>query len=230
MDLAPGREIPDHHPDRRQCARISAVLSKDACLTGAGTCFAAGVFAAYVALGFGLLKAVKMVSVSSGVAAGLAVDVGLFALALGVLSLRDCLAWRKNRNPGNIKLKLPEGLRVRVRALLSRKLRGRNLGGVALLLGMGIALLEAASTGEIYLPTLMCISRDSTCAGLALGYLVLYGLMFVAPLLAVFALAYTGVTHHAMAAFTARHVALSKALLAAVFSGLGLLLLWSACP
>ena len=54
---------------------------------------------------------------------------------------------------------------------------------------------------------------------------MLYNLMFVAPLVVVFILAYIGVKSDRLAEFSQRNLVLTKTLLTCLFIGLGLLML-----
>jgi predicted transporter len=55
---------------------------------------------------------------------------------------------------------------------------------------------------------------------------VLYNLMFIAPLSVIFIFALTGVTSADFSRFLKKHMLLVKALMALLFFGLGIFLLW----
>jgi len=190
-----------------------------------GLCFAAAVFVTYLALGLGAFKAIKIASVSSGVSRGLSVVVGCFALVLGGYSFRDFAIYRRTGKAADMKVKLPERIRLRVRKMVSKGMRGRRLVLGALGLGVVIPLLESVCTGQVYLPTITYVSRDAGLAPKAMGLLILYNLMFIVPLLVVFGLAWFGVTSERLAAFSRRHVGVSKLFLGLVFLGMGAVLI-----
>ena len=87
-------------------------------------------------------------------------------------------------------------------------------------------MLESVCTGQMYLPTLVFMSREG--GGLrAWGLLLLYNVLFVVPLFAVFLLGASGVRSQRLADWTRRNVVPAKLLLAAVFLVLAALLLFN---
>lgn len=107
-------------------------------------------------------------------------------------------------------------------------MRTRRLVLAAFAVGIVISLLESVCTGQVYLPTIVYVLKDRGLAARPLACLVLYNLMFIMPLLAVFGLVFAGMTSTRLLTFSKRHLALSKTLLALLFLGLGLLLLTAA--
>jgi len=185
-----------------------------------GLCFALAVFVAYFALGLGALKAVKVFSVNSGVAKGLTWAVAALTLVFAGLSFADFFRYRQSGDGEDMALKLPGRIRRRIRSFMSRQMHTRNLVVGALIAGVVVSLLEAVCTGQVYVPTIMCVARDPDLAARAVGYLALYNGMFIAPLLVVFAVAYFGVGSERLAAFSRRNVGVAKLLLGFVFLGL----------
>lgn len=96
----------------------------------------------------------------------------------------------------------------------------------ALITGFIVSLLEAICTGQVYLPTITFILKITPLRLQAWGYLVLYNLMFIAPLAAIFLFALWGATSRDFAKFMQRHIGLIKILMAVLFFGLGVFLLW----
>lgn len=190
-----------------------------------GICFAAAVFLTYLVLGFGALKAVKVASVDLGIARGITWAVAGVTLAFAGYSFYDFYKYRRSGKGEDLSLKLPDRIRNRVRTVISRQMRTRNLVIGALLLGVVVSLLEAMCTGQVYLPTLMCLAQDRDLAPKAVGYLLLYNAMFIFPLLGVFALAFCGVTSERLAEASRKHVGTVKLLLGVVFLGLAAMLL-----
>jgi cytochrome c biogenesis protein CcdA len=190
-----------------------------------GLCFAAAVFVTYFALGLGILKTIKVISVNAGIAKCLTLGVAGMTLVFAGYSFLDWYRYRRSGKSGDITLKLPDKIRNKVRTIISRQMRTRNLVIGALVLGVVVSLLEAVCTGQVYVPTIMAVWRDPELAGRAVAYLGLYSGMFIAPLLGVFAIAMYGVSSDRMAAFSRKHVGLSKLLLGVLFLGLAVILL-----
>ena len=85
-------------------------------------------------------------------------------------------------------------------------------------------MLESVCTGQLYLPVLVWLSRES--GGMrAWMLLLLYNVAFVLPLLVVFLLAAYGVHNQRLSDWSRRHVVPAKLVLAAVFLILAFLLL-----
>jgi cytochrome c biogenesis protein CcdA len=189
-----------------------------------GLAFCVASFVTYFLIGFGLLSALRRLE-------GLAVlrfivEWGTVAalMILGALSLLD--AWRYGRTGDavSVRLQLPAGVKRRIRVFAHKRWGGAAVFGTGLLCGAGVTLLESVCTGQMYLPTLVFMSREG--GGLrAWGMLLLYNVLFVVPLFAVFMLGAFGVRSQRLAELTRRNVVPSKILLAVVFFALAAFLL-----
>ena len=96
----------------------------------------------------------------------------------------------------------------------------------ALVTGFLVSLLEAVCTGQVYLPTISFVLKSTTLKLAALGYLLLYNIMFIAPLIVIFVLALLGTTSQQFWGFLKKHLGLIKILMVILFFGLGIYLLW----
>ncbi|MFW5733375.1 MAG: cytochrome c biogenesis protein [Planctomycetota bacterium] len=197
-----------------------------------GVGFTAAVFGTYLTLGlsaFWLLEAVKAFSVGSGVATGLTVGVGVFTLALAGWSLVDYARYvRGGRDAKKMTLGLPRGLRLRVNRVIRRGLGTRGLLVGSVTVGAVVALLESLCTGQVYLPTIVFVSRVPEMRPAAWSYLVLYNVMFIVPLVAVLAVAYLGVGSQRLGELLRRNLGALKLAMAALFMLLGVLVLMTA--
>jgi phosphoglycerol transferase MdoB-like AlkP superfamily enzyme len=90
---------------------------------------------------------------------------------------------------------------------------------------MAVSILEAVCTGQVYLPTIAFVLKVSHLKAQALAYLVIYNIMFIIPLIAVFLFALLGVTSQQFSKFMRTHMITIKLLLAGLFFGLGIILL-----
>jgi len=75
----------------------------------------------------------------------------------------------------------------------------------------------------VYLPTIVFMTRTPGMQAAAIGYLLLYNVMFVVPLLAILAMTYFGVRSETLGHILRKRLALAKIGMAALFAGLGLL-------
>ncbi len=199
--------------------------SRDLLRVGAGFCGA--VFATYGLLGFGLLNAVRLFPplVLSG-----RVFRGLMAAALAgfsLLSFRDAWAFGRSGRPDALVLRLPGPVLARIHAVLRRSASGSRLLLGSAAAGGLVTLLESVCTGQLYVPTLVYLSRQAESRSEALGLLALYNAMFLAPHAVVFAAAYRGLTHARLLAWSRGHVVWSKLALGAVFAALAALMIWA---
>ncbi len=189
-----------------------------------GTLFSLAVFVTYLLLGIGALKFIKIISVQSGITKGINICMASFCLLIGVISLIDVIRFRSNKRPGDFSLKIPKGVRRIINRQINTKMRKSHLWFWALFLGVTVSLLESLCTGQVYLPTIAIMVKRGSVE--ALGLLVFYNLMFILPLLAVFGLAFAGVSSKQVTDFFNRNLLLSKILMTSLFFFLGIYLLY----
>ena len=193
-----------------------------------GIAFTLGVFLAYLVIGLGFYKVLDLLGNALNVIAKwVYVFTALLCLVLAVLSFRD-VGKAKSGNLEDMQLKLPEGMRKRINAII-RKGRGANRYAIgAFFSGMLISLLELACTGQVYLPTIIFVSSVPELRLQAIFYLIMYNLLFILPLVVVFILAYFGTTSKDLTRFLQKHTPAVKIGLGIVFAALGAWLLYSA--
>jgi cytochrome c biogenesis protein CcdA len=78
----------------------------------------------------------------------------------------------------------------------------------------------------VYLPTIAFVLKASPLKLQALGYLLLYNIMFIVPLIVIFVLALMGTTSSQFSAFLKKHLGLIKIFMAVLFFSLGIFLIW----
>jgi cytochrome c biogenesis protein CcdA/HEAT repeat protein/glutaredoxin len=179
-----------------------------------GVAFVVGVFLAYFILGLGLVEIVARISLLRGAGKVINGALGVFALGIMVVSLRDgflCLQGRL----ADTSLQLPGFLKTRIFEVIRTGARHSRFVLAAFVSGVVISFLELACTGQVYAPTILYMLKAGRAA--AWSYLLLYNLAFVLPLVTVFLLAYAGVRSPALIQFQTRHAALVKFATAALF-------------
>jgi cytochrome c biogenesis protein CcdA len=192
-----------------------------------GLFFSISVFLTYMVLGFGILRAIKVFSVDQGIAWYLTLGMAVATFILAAYSFIDFVRYRKTGSAKDISLKLPHKIRLIINRLISTRMRKGHLVLGAIALGFVISLLEALCTGQVYLPTIMYVLQGETMMIRAMMYLVLYNVMFIVPLLVVFAMTYYGVSSETISGFFTRNIGLSKLIMSIVFLLLGLVLIFS---
>ncbi|MBR6585989.1 MAG: DUF1573 domain-containing protein [Kiritimatiellae bacterium] len=189
-----------------------------------GVAFCVGSYLTYMAMGLGLLKAIKALDSLRVVydVVMLVLAASLFVLAF--LSFRDAFRYRRERTPKAITLQLPDKVKRLIRAVAEASWSGPAVVVASLGCGFLVTLLDSLCTGQIYVPVLALISREPG-AWRSFALLALYNLAFIAPLVAVFVLAAKGADSERMSRWSKRNVFPSKLGLGMIFAVLGILLL-----
>lgn len=190
-----------------------------------GIGFTSAVFVTYLLLGFAFFRAIKVFSVSHGISTGLAYGVATLTFVLAVWSLVDFIRYVRTRDVKKVTLGLPKSIKARIHKVIRVGLSTRSLLLGSVTVGFLVALLESLCTGQVYLPTIVLVAREPGLRANALGYLVLYNLMFIAPLVGLLMIAYFGVKSDRLGVFLVRHLAAFKLAMALLFAGLGVLVL-----
>ncbi len=192
-----------------------------------GVGFTAAVFLTYFILGFGVLGAIKIFSVSHGVSRGLTYVVVALTFGLAAWSFVDFVRCSRSGDVNKTTLGLPRSVKSRIHKVIregfNKNSRGLLVG--SFVIGGLVALLESLCTGQVYLPTLIFVAREPSLRSEAVAYLLLYNIAFILPLVGILVIAYFGVGSELMGRFLKQHLAIMKLALAVLFAGLGALLL-----
>jgi hypothetical protein len=200
-----------------------------------GLAFCLASFAAYTALGFGLLRALHMLD--GFLAIRRCLEYGMAGL-LGVvafLSFRDALRYGRSHDAHSVTLQLPKRVKLRIHSIMRDGIRMRSVALGGLVTGFAVTVLESVCTGQVYVPTLVFVIKNASPAsgggdvapGLALRawkWLLLYNAMFMVPLVTVFAVTYLGARTDSLLAWSRRNVVASKVLLGLFFVCMGILI------
>lgn len=181
-----------------------------------GLVFALGVFGAYFAFGFGLLNALWALDSLPLLRQGLYLVMGAVALLFALLSWRDSRAVGRG-DFSAVTLQMPQALKRHTHGLIRRGVRSAWLYPASFVIGLAVAALELACTGQVYIPALVyLLSLDGSRAA-ALGWLLLYDVMFIVPLLALLLVVARGVSSGRLRAFAERQAGRTKLYLALFF-------------
>jgi hypothetical protein len=189
-----------------------------------GITFTLGVFIAYLIAGMGLMAGFRQLSGFPLVTKGIYLAIALFAFVLGIISFYDYVQFRRGQM-AKMKLQLPMALKKRIHGIIRKQTRSTKAGFIGTFtLGFVIAGTEVICTGQLYLPTIGYIMTIPKLRAYAFLNLVLYNIMFIIPLSAIFVAAFFGVTSEKMAVVTKEHTGTVKLLTAILFIGLGVFL------
>jgi len=192
-----------------------------------GITYSIAVFITYLLLGLGLFhvwQTLTVYQVFSRIVYGIMATV---LLIFAMLSIKDAIQYKKDKKETEFSLGLPKGFRVKINQYLKKSFSEKKLIFAAILSGFVISLLEAGCTGQIYLPTIMYIARQSSSMR-AFLYLILYNAFFIIPLLVVFFGVYYGSQSKALVHFGRKNILFSKLALGSLFIVLSILLWQSA--
>ncbi|MCX5703566.1 MAG: hypothetical protein NT066_03640 [Candidatus Omnitrophica bacterium] len=206
-----------------------------------GLVFIFAVFLTYLLIGLGIFNFLYNLKGFWGLARIANISIGIFSIILGILAILDLLKFKKTGSTEGLFLQLPKPVKERIHSLIGlyyRKPKELKAQGSrphifillvsTLITGFLVSILELVCTGQVYLPTISFVLKTTQLRLQALGYLVLYNIMFIIPLLIIFLLALLGVTSEQFAKFLKRRLSLAKIIMALLFFSLGIFLLWRA--
>ena len=206
-----------------------------------GLAFIFAVFLTYLGIGLGIFNFFYRFAGFWVVTHLLNIIIGILSVMLGIFAIYDLIEFKKTGSTEGLFLQLPKPVKERIHKVIgffyrkdfqqrqekSKPALGKLLLS-ALATGFLVSLLEAVCTGQVYLPTITFVLKSTTLKLEALGYLLLYNIMFIAPLIVIFVLALLGTTSQQFGNFLKKHLGLIKILMAILFFGLGAYLLWRA--
>lgn len=190
-----------------------------------GGAFTLGVFAAYFVMGLGLSEVLLSLEALPRVAGVVTWGIIGLTFVLAAVSLRDFVLAVRGRT-GDMALKLPKPLRMRINRVISKHLHTRTLAVSALTMGLVVSLLELACTGQVYFPLIRFMNSVSVDRARTLTLLCIYNLAFVAPLVLIFAAAGLGLKSDRLMTMLKKEVAPVKLIMALFFAALGTLMIY----
>ena len=201
----------------------------------AGVGFSASSFVAHLLLGFGILNFIQYFSFFPLFSRIVYLVTFLFSLSLGVFSLYDYIQLKKGR-PSRMRLQVPDFLKKRIHHVIrtrssefdgNEETQSARLFVIAIFIGFIVTLLQSTCTSQVYLPTLLFVTNIPSLKGSAVLYLVLYNLIYILPLLVIFAIVYWGVTSEQLSLFIQKRASTIKLLTATFFFALAAILILS---
>lgn len=195
-----------------------------------GSSFIFSVFVTYVLVGLGIFGSLYMLKGFKTASKLAGIGVGIFSIALGLVSAYDAFKFRREGTGDGMILKLPKYVKDRIHKTIGDGYRKGHGGGVgrfatltatALSVGFLVSVLESVCTGQLYLPAIVFMIKTAAHKATAILYLLLYNGAFILPLLAVFVLAMAGASSQVFSRFMNRHLFLIKVLMACLFISLG---------
>jgi cytochrome c biogenesis protein CcdA len=195
-------------------------------LIQSGLSYSLGVFTVYFLIGIGLFEIVRKLSVFTMMSAVLSYGMAAIALILGSLSIYDYFKLRAGKTK-EVKLQLSSYWKKRIHSSIRTQARSTTYITASFGLGFLIGLFEFPCTGQVYFPIILVIRSISEYRMQAVLYLLLYNLLFIIPLIVVFAVVYWGISSERLAQIARKRMALIKLFMAIFFFAIALFLLAS---
>jgi cytochrome c biogenesis protein CcdA len=204
---------------------VSNVRKRQLALLGISFCTAA--FLTYLGIGFGLFRVLHLFSGFAALRSTVEWGMAAVLLVLAALSFRDAIRFRKTGCAADITLQLSTGIKKRIHEVMRRGLGNTSIFAGGLFIGSAVTVLESVCTGQVYVPTLVLILKDSAFSeSRAWMLLLIYNALFVLPLVLVFIAVYFGLRTETLLDWSRRNVVMSKALLGLFFVLMALLIFW----
>ncbi len=197
-----------------------------------GVAFISGVFAAYLAIGFGLLSFFRTTETIALVRPIVRYLFTALSLIFALLSARDAVLLFRGENASRLALQLPKGIKRMIhRVIRKREGKGETFPPLIFasfaLTGIIVAVLELACTGQIYFPTIAYMVQSGGNGAVPLFWLLLYNAAFILPLGGVFIIVFAGVEQQRVSAWFSSHLAGGKIAIALLFAFLSALIWFS---
>jgi cytochrome c biogenesis protein CcdA len=189
-----------------------------------GMTFTAAVFVTYLLLGLGAFKALSLLNAYRWISAAVRWLAVAFAAAVACICFRDAAVYAATGRAKDVALQLSPAMKSRIHRTIAGNLSAPGLFAGTAATGFLVTLLEAVCTGQVYLPTIILMTRAEGLRLTGWLYLIYYNVLFVLPLLVIMVLAYYGLRWDELSRSTQKHLPLLKAAMGTVLAGLAVFL------
>lgn len=182
----------------------------------AGSIYTFAVFLSYLLIGFGLLNFLKLIVGFEIVQKVVKWGISALLVVLSVLSFYDYFKARSGKEDEML-LQLPGFLKNKIRKEFRGKIKVGSIIVTPFVLGVIVSSLELACTGQIYVPIIINMIKTGQEVAVSVFYLILYNLMFVLPLIAVFVLVFMGISSKKIAEYFTQSIGKIKIAIGVLF-------------
>ena len=206
-----------------------------------GLVFILSVYLTYCLIGLGIFESLYKLQGFWLLSKIINITVGIISVIFGFYALCDFIQYRKTGSTDSLLLSLPQWIKNWIHKIIGYIYRLKTgsdnpvfkkplirLVISALIAGFLVSVLEAVCVAKIYLPTIIFVLKTTSLKLKAIGYLLLYNLLFVIPLLIVLSFAIDGTTSDQFHKVLKRHLGLIKIFMGIVFLALGIFLIFRA--
>jgi cytochrome c biogenesis protein CcdA len=196
----------------------------------AGSSYCLAVFLSYLALGLGLFQSLYPFLYRR---TGYILIQGFYYLAAGICfllalaALLDYIRFKETGDAGETILRLPDFLNINVTGSQTgfSQRKASELVITAFIMGILVSMLEAACSGQVYIPAIVFILKTTSGALKTNAVLILYNFMLILPLVIIFGIACVGINSPKAEYFLKKNPGPLKALMFSVFLLLGTLII-----
>jgi thiol-disulfide isomerase/thioredoxin len=198
-----------------------------------GMGFTGSGFFTHLLLGLGILSFVQHLSFIPLFSRVVYFITFLFSTFLGIFSLYDYVQVKRGR-PSRMTLQVPNSLKKRIHRIIRTReseLEGNKEGKptrflfAAVMIGFIVTLLQSTCTSQVYLPTILFVTNIPSLRDSAILYLILYNIVYILPLVAIFGIVYWGTTSEQLSFFLQRRTSTIKLFTAFFFFTLAAILI-----
>jgi cytochrome c biogenesis protein CcdA len=190
-----------------------------------GTAYCLACFITYLLLGFGLFSVLESLADFIWLRAGLNWFMIIVLLIFAIISFRDAFVFIKSGGKADkVALQLPRNVKLLIHRFMRQGLKFKYLFTGAFFIGVVVTLLESVCTGQVYVPTLVLLSNEAGIFSKWFSYLLLYNLMFILPLIGVFALMFSGISIFKAVKLTKANLIIGKITLGLFFLTLAIIM------
>lgn len=202
---------------------VSKVGGKKLLLAGGFYCVSC--FITYLLLGMGIFEFLKLFHGNSLFKNILNWSMFGILIIFAVISFHDAWLFRKTGTASSVLLQLPDSFKKKIHEIMHKGLAYRFLIPGALFIGFVVTIIESVCTGQVYVPTLVLLIKQYGNSWKWLLYLILYNVMFIIPLITIFAASYYGATTNVLLRWTKNDLVIGKTAMGIFFLILGILML-----
>lgn len=198
-----------------------------------GTSYILAVFLVYLGIGIGLFKFLYALKSFYFAMKIFYLAIAALCFVLAVLCMLDYMRYNRTGSTEESFLQLPGFLKKKIRGVIGDEFRGKsNKSFISLCIGaftvgVIVSLLEAVCTGQVYLPVISFVLRRPGLQLKAAFYLILYNVMFIFPLVIVFALSLWGMSSQQFSEYYKERYGFVRICMFLLFLCLGLFMLSS---
>ena len=159
-----------------------------------GSAFIFTVFLTYLGIGLGIFNFLYRFKGFWLVSNLVNSIVGMLSILFGIFALYDFIKFKRTGSTEGLLLQLPKPIKDSIHKVIgffhrrsAQERQDQPLPGLnklifsAIASGFLVSLLEAVCTGQVYLPTISFVLKSTPLKFQALGYLLLYNIMFIIP-------------------------------------------------